>query len=171
VRRGAATEEREMDQDELQGSTRAWVLAVLAGIVLIGSAGGLGMWMTVRSDPMAAVAAPTSGMVHAGLDLATVPKPIADHYRFAADHLSLYADVPCYCGCDVTLGHRSLADCFVRADGAGWDPHAAGCAVCTDESTIVRHLEARGRSPDQIRSAVIARYAAPPAPASGITER
>jgi hypothetical protein len=46
----------------------------------------------------------------------------------------------------------------VAADGTGWDSHAAGCAVCIDESKIVRRLLARGLSPPAIRDEIVGRY-------------
>jgi hypothetical protein len=94
------------------------------------------------------------------LELASVPDAIAGHYHAAEEHPALYRDVPCFCGCEGFLGHRDLYDCFVRADGAGWEAHAAGCGVCIAESATVQDLHATGTAPAAIRAAIVDRYGA-----------
>jgi hypothetical protein len=91
------------------------------------------------------------------LALASLPMGMQQHYRFAAAHPRTYGDVPCFCGCEAMLGHRSLLDCFVRP-GGGWERHASGCAVCTDEGTMVEHMVAKGSTDAAIRSSVVAAY-------------
>jgi hypothetical protein len=94
----------------------------------------------------------------APLDLASIPHQIAGHYHAARDLADTYGQVPCFCGCEEFLGHRKLYDCFVRADGPGWEAHAAGCGVCIAESTTVRDLTGAGSDPTAIATAVIDRY-------------
>jgi hypothetical protein len=96
------------------------------------------------------------------LDLASVPPAIAEHYHFAAAHEDELRHVPCFCGCEEFLGHRDLYDCFVHADGAGWDTHAAGCGVCIAEAITARHLLEAGRSPTEVRDAVIEQFGTTP---------
>jgi hypothetical protein len=55
------------------------------------------------------------------------------------------------------LAHRSLLQCFVRPDG-GWERHASGCAVCTEESSVVRSMLADGAGVHAIRTAVIDQF-------------
>lgn len=100
----------------------------------------------------------------APLDLSTVPEQVAGHYQAAEDLADVYRQVPCFCGCEEFLGHRDLYDCFVRADGAGWESHAAGCGVCIAESTLVRDLTDidTDTEPADIRRAVIDRYGTTP---------
>ena len=83
-----------------------------------------------------------------------LPAHVAAHYRHAAEHADVYRDVPCYCGCDTFAEHAHLLDCFVRDDG-GEEPHAAGCGICLAEAAEVRELLAAGRTPSQVRNAVI----------------
>jgi hypothetical protein len=40
-------------------------------------------------------------------------------YQAAAEIPDVLAGLHCYCGCDKSLGHRSLLDCFVDDHGAG----------------------------------------------------
>jgi hypothetical protein len=86
-----------------------------------------------------------------------MPHRTAEHYRFAAAHAGVYEQVPCFCGCEAMLAHRSLLDCFVRPEG-GWERHASACSVCLDESEMVRSMLARGSPTERIRSEIVAAY-------------
>lgn len=132
-------------------------LALLLGVPLavVGLVVGAVLLVTVdRSETSSAAVAP--------LELAAVPEEIAAHYRFAAANADAYRDVPCYCGCEQFLAHRDLYDCFVRADGAGWEAHASGCGVCIAESAAVRQLVDEGSTRTEIRSAVIEQFGSTP---------
>ncbi len=98
----------------------------------------------------------------APLELASVSTDIAGHYRAAAELADVYREVPCYCGCEEFLDHRHLYDCFVRADGQGWEAHAAGCGVCIAESALVRDLTDAGTLAGDIPAAVIDRFGTTP---------
>ena len=91
------------------------------------------------------------------MELSSLPHSMAGHYRFAAMHPGVYEQIPCFCGCEATLDHRSLLDCFVRP-GGGWERHASGCAVCIDESQMVRSGLARGSPVEPIRSEIVDTY-------------
>ena len=116
-------------------------VAVVAGTLAVLGGGG-------RAAPAGA----------APLELASVSEAIAGHYHAAEDLADTYRQVPCFCGCEEFLGHRDLYDCFVRADGAGWEAHAAGCGVCIAESTTVQDLHAAGTEPAAVSAAIVDRY-------------
>ena len=82
-------------------------------------------------------------------------------YHYAADHLTDLAQIPCYCGCDHSLGHRNLADCYMTATGA-WDAHASGCAVCGNETATAREQLAAGVPIADVRTSIIDQYGPPP---------
>jgi hypothetical protein len=107
---------------------------------------------TVRRGPVAL------GLAVPALDLDDVPANIANHYESADANPDVYDEVPCFCGCEKSIGHRNLTDCFVRSDGNGWDAHAAGCAVCVDESITVRRLMADGTDVPTIRDSIITEF-------------
>lgn len=134
----------------LAGFVAAVVLVVTGGLagVAMGTHGDAGM------ATGAATAAETPGMAFM---LDGVPMEVAAHYHFAAAHPNAYAMIPCFCGCQATLDHKNLHDCFVRPEG-GWEVHASGCAVCVDESTTVRRMLRQGRTKAEIRDAVLADY-------------
>lgn len=125
----------------------ALAIAVI-GLVLVLAGSG-----SDRSSDVVARSRPT-----APLNLATVSPEIAGHYRAARAHADTYQDIPCYCGCEAFLDHRNLYDCFVRADGAGWEPHASGCGVCIAESITAQRLLADGLDSGAIRQAVMDQF-------------
>ena len=127
------------------------VLALIAGLVVVVVA-GMG-----RADDSPVASASAHGTV-APLDLSTVPTDMAAHYRYAETHLTEYQQIPCWCGCQQFLSHRNLADCFVRADGQGYEAHAAGCGVCTAEAVIAEDTLEHGGSPAQVKATVDSQF-------------
>ncbi|MBI4932744.1 MAG: hypothetical protein HY828_02625 [Actinobacteria bacterium] len=95
------------------------------------------------------------------VDLSTVTPAIAEDYRYAAEHRADLARIPCYCGCDHSLEHRNLADCYMTATGE-WDAHASGCAVCGNETATAREQLAAGVPIADVRTSIIAQYGPPP---------
>jgi hypothetical protein len=91
-----------------------------------------------------------------------LPDAFAALYRVVEDRPELFAEIPCFCGCQAMLDHRHLLDCFVRPDGSGWEAHAAGCGVCIGEAQqVAALLDAGETDPDAIRTAVIAEWSDP----------
>ncbi|MEQ1874575.1 MAG: PCYCGC motif-containing (lipo)protein [Ilumatobacteraceae bacterium] len=139
------------------------VAAQLTVLLLV----GLGIALMIRgasaADANRAVTVPTAVTV----SLASLPSEMSSMYQYAADHADHFATIPCYCGCDNSLGHRSLEDCFVTAEG-GWDAHASGCGVCSAEATTAKELlDDDGVAAADVRQQVIDRYGPPPASQQG----
>lgn len=86
---------------------------------------------------------------------------VAANYTYAKSHMTEFAQIPCYCGCDNMLGHRNLADCYVTTTG-GWDAHASGCAVCAQETDTVRAALSTGTAIADVRDSIINQYGPPP---------
>jgi hypothetical protein len=61
------------------------------------------------------------------------------------------AQLPCYCHCDMHLGHKSLHTCFET-------DHAANCSICLTEALVAYDLQKQGKTPEQIRETIIAKY-------------
>ena len=62
------------------------------------------------------------------------------------------AQLPCYCRCDRSAGHKSLYDCFR-------DDHGANCSTCMDSALVALKMEKEQRmTPEQIREALIKEY-------------
>ena len=65
------------------------------------------------------------------------------------------AQLPCYCHCDRSMGHKSLHSCFE-------DDHAAGCGICMNSALKAYKLEKEKKmTPDQIRAELIKEYGDP----------
>ncbi|HKE58203.1 MAG TPA: CYCXC family (seleno)protein [Pyrinomonadaceae bacterium] len=75
-------------------------------------------------------------------------------YRVAREIPQTLAQLPCYCHCDRSFGHKSLHTCFE-------DDHASQCAVCVDEALLAYKLQKEGKlTPAEIRSQIIEKYTA-----------
>lgn len=73
-------------------------------------------------------------------------------YIVAKEIPQTLAQLPCYCHCDQSFGHKSLQTCFV-------DDHAAHCAVCVDEALLAYRLQKEQKlAPDQVREIIIEKY-------------
>jgi hypothetical protein len=93
----------------------------------------------------------------AGFQLDGMPAHMVAHYEYARANASVYAQVPCFCGCQEMLAHRNLEDCFVTPDGA-WESHASGCQICIDESQMIMRMTGRGMGPEMMRDRIVAHY-------------
>lgn len=87
---------------------------------------------------------------------AFIPAVVAE-YTYALDHADAYRHLRCWCGCEKAFAHRSLADCFVRADGA-WEAHGAGCGVCLGEAAIAHRRLDAGDDPAVIAGDLDAKF-------------
>ena len=156
--------ERPPDSDDRRGrSGFGWIVAVeLAILLFVGLGGAVLVRGASAADPDHAIHVPTAVTV----SLAALPSETAGLYRYAAAHREQFTQFPCYCGCDRSLGHRNLADCFVTPDGS-WDAHAFGCGVCTAEAATAKELLAAGTEVAEVRQHIVDRYGPPPAAKQG----
>jgi hypothetical protein len=77
------------------------------------------------------------------------PNPVVAHaYRVAQQIPGVLAQQPCYCYCSRTEGHRGLLDCYASL-------HASACSVCIAEALLADKLTREGRTPAEIRAAII----------------
>ena len=77
--------------------------------------------------------------------------PTREAYRVAREIPETIAQLPCYCHCDQSIGHKSLHSCFV-------DTHASQCTVCVSEALVAYNLQRNGMTPAQIRERIIEQY-------------
>jgi hypothetical protein len=71
-----------------------------------------------------------------------------DAYKAVREIPETIAQMPCYCYCDRSFGHKSLYSCFE-------DDHAAHCAVCVNEALLALKLEKEGKTAPQIRQRIV----------------
>ena len=72
-------------------------------------------------------------------------------YQAARDIPETLAQIPCYCHCDMSKGHRSLHSCFV-------DEHGENCGICIGEAVMAHNLNRQGLSAAQIREQIVKAY-------------
>lgn len=73
-------------------------------------------------------------------------------YTIAREIPETLAQVPCYCHCDRSKGHKSLHSCFI-------DDHGANCGICMNEAMAAYKLKKEQKlSANQIRDKIIAEF-------------
>ncbi len=149
------------DGAEGDNDRRSIVRIILAELALVALLlVGVAALIRGASAPDPADAAPAAATPT--VNLADLSEVTADVYRYAADHAMHFTDIPCYCGCEKSLGHRNLEDCFVNATG-DWDAHASGCGVCTAEAIAAREQLDAGIAIAEVRQSINDRFGPPPA--------
>ncbi len=69
-------------------------------------------------------------------------------YALAAKVKPVLYQQPCYCYCDRHAGHKSLLDCFASM-------HGSECDICQKEAVLAYQLTQKGKTPAQIRAAIV----------------
>lgn len=72
-------------------------------------------------------------------------------YQVAGEIPQVLAQLPCYCHCDMSEGHKSLHSCFE-------DEHGANCGICIGEALMAYSLQQQGLTGAQIRERIIQAY-------------
>ncbi|HEX8920954.1 MAG TPA: CYCXC family (seleno)protein [Pyrinomonadaceae bacterium] len=73
-------------------------------------------------------------------------------YQVAKEIPQTLAQLPCYCYCDESFGHKSLHSCYET-------DHSSQCAVCVSEALLAYRLQKeQGLTPPQIRQRIIAEF-------------
>jgi hypothetical protein len=73
-------------------------------------------------------------------------------YQVAKEIPETLAQLPCYCYCDESFGHKSLHSCYET-------DHSSQCAVCVSEALLAYRLQKeQGLTPPQIRQRIIAEF-------------
>lgn len=172
---GGATQRTEPDVVH-QGFLTLAALGI--GVLLIVSAGVVGVSLGMRGGHAMMVGGPAPRAQQAGSPVAVQPAApvgfqltglsaqVVAHYEFARANPEVYQQIPCFCGCQEMLGHRDLEQCFVTPDGA-WESHASGCQVCIEESQMLMKMMGRGMEPDMMRDPIVAEFGGPSMDMSG----
>ena len=75
-------------------------------------------------------------------------------YKAAQDIPEVLAQLPCYCHCDRTQGHKSLHSCFESE-------HGENCGICIGEALMAYNLHKQRVPVSEIRKQIIAAYGEP----------
>ena len=73
---------------------------------------------------------------------------VKNAYALAGKVKKVLYQQPCYCHCDKGHGHTSLLDCFTSK-------HGSMCNVCMGEAIYSYEQTQKGKTPAQIREAII----------------
>lgn len=94
--------------------------------------------------------------------LDSVDPQIRQVYSLVARHPGLIKDMPCYCGCGESVGHKSNLNCFIRDIGKGgkvvWDSHGTKCNVCLQIAAEAVSMKTEGKGHMEIRKAIDDQY-------------
>ncbi|TYR81588.1 hypothetical protein FZC66_07060 [Priestia megaterium] len=90
------------------------------------------------------------------------PETMKTIYAAAAENKELLENIPCYCGCGESAGHKDNYDCFVNENKENgrvvWDDHGTKCGVCLEiAAQSISDLE-NGKSIKEIRQNIDAAY-------------
>lgn len=72
-------------------------------------------------------------------------------YQVAMEIPEILAQLPCFCGCMESLGHKSNLDCFA-------DEHGGDCDLCQSIALDAKEMHAKGISVSQIRDNIRTTY-------------
>lgn len=96
-------------------------------------------------------------------------------YQAVAEHQDLLEHIPCYCGCNDSVGHEHNYHCFIHdtkdTGAVVWDDHATRCQVCLDIAveSIVEYDN--GKTINEIRDEIDGKYEGKGYPESTPTKR
>ena len=91
------------------------------------------------------------------MKMQNAPTRVREAYQFAIANPDALKNVPCYCGCG-GIGHTSNYSCYYNEAKKSFDEHALGCSLCVDISQDVMKLTRDGKSPPDIRAAIVSTY-------------
>ncbi|MED3842412.1 PCYCGC motif-containing (lipo)protein [Geobacillus stearothermophilus] len=104
----------------------------------------------------------TKSIEHLPSFLSAFEEEMAVLYQQAAEHRELLENIPCYCGCGQSAGHKNSYDCFVyetKQDGSVvWDDHATKCGVCLEIAAESIAAYDQGKSIKDIRHMIDEKY-------------
>ena len=133
--------------------TRGIVALTAAAVVVVAIA--YADHLSTQAQPSAgrmAAASDPAALLRITLDPKNFQGNVREAYQVAERDPALLAQLHCYCGCDKTLGHKNLLDCFR-------DSHGSRCEICVGEARDAQSMARRGTPVEQIRDVLRARYA------------
>jgi Protein of unknown function with PCYCGC motif len=72
-------------------------------------------------------------------------------YQVAKDIPEVLEQLPCFCGCMTSFGHKNNLFCFK-------DQHGSGCTICQDIALDARKMHDQGMPIAQIQDNIKAKY-------------
>jgi hypothetical protein len=130
------------------------IVALVAAVFAVAAIAYAGYWSSQAEPPAGQIAAAgdAASRLRVTLDPNGFQGNVRQAYEIAERDPALLSQLHCYCGCDRTLGHKSLLDCYR-------DNHASVCGICLGEALDAEPMANRGMPIERIRDALRARYA------------
>lgn len=122
--------------------TAGSLIAIAAIVLAVAPGGGRG-----HPDPRPGI---TGRDVLAAATFAGYDRVVRS-YEAARQYPAVLDGLYCYCDCRHHFDHRSLLTCFESE-------HGASCDICLDEAWLAAEMHRQGRSLEEIRRAVDARF-------------
>jgi hypothetical protein len=130
-------------------------IVALAGAAVVVVAIAYASYVSTQAQPPAAPMAAASdpaAQLRVTLDPKNFQGNVREAYEIAERDPKLLAQLHCYCGCDKSIGHKNLLDCYR-------DTHGSRCAICVGEAHDAASMASQGVPVERIRDALRARYA------------
>ena len=89
------------------------------------------------------------------------PEDTQTIYLAVAKNRELLEQMPCYCGCGESAGHKDNYDCFIhdnKKEAVVWDDHGTKCGVCLNIAADAINKLEQGMSVKDIRKAIDEQY-------------
>jgi hypothetical protein len=127
------------------------IIALSAAAILVVAIAYGGFMSSPSSESQTTAGGDVGAQLRVTLDPQRFQGNVREAYEVAEKDPALLAQLHCYCGCDKTLGHKSLLDCYR-------DDHASRCGICMGEARDAEPMAKQGMAIEQIRDALRARY-------------
>jgi hypothetical protein len=143
-----------------KSSSSGIVATAIIAVLAIAAYGGIELYHSHPSDSANQSAAASQQAANSDparqlritLDPELFVGDVKKAYQVAERDPALLAQMHCYCGCDRTLGHKNLLDCFR-------DDHGSHCEICTGEAIEAGKLAEQGMPIEKIRDSLRDRFA------------
>ncbi len=73
-------------------------------------------------------------------------------YQAAKEVPEVLEQLPCFCGCMTSFGHKNNLFCFM-------DEHGSACTICQNIAVDARNMHKDGLSIERIKETIVAKYA------------
>ena len=130
-------------------------IVALAGAAVVVVAIAYASHVSTQAQPPAgqmAAASDPAAQLRVTLDPKNFQGNVREAYEIEERETTLLAQLHCYCGCDKSIGHKNLLDCYR-------DTHGSRCAICVGEAHDAASMTSQGVPVERIRDALRARYA------------
>src|SRR6266571_3715547 len=138
----------ERKEESLNSNSKQNLLLGMAAVVILAGIA----WVSLRTTGESAEESPEPVKRALTLPPEMFTDPAArEAYQAAKDVPEVLEQLPCYCGCMTSLGHKNNLFCFM-------DEHGSACTVCQNIAIDARKMHGEGVGIEQIKQNIAAKY-------------